>query len=79
MAKAINNTSGGIGKNEDSAKAKKNRAQDAYGVSAQCKTHSYSFLIKFFSFADSKAICWLGVSEVMAIDISFLYQKKLFK
>ena len=27
MARAINKTSGGIGKNEDSAKAKKKRAQ----------------------------------------------------
>ena len=34
-AKAINNTSGGMGKNEDSANANTNRAIGPYGVFAQ--------------------------------------------
>lgn len=37
---AINKTSGGMGKNEDSIKEIMQRAGKAYGVVAQCKTQS---------------------------------------
>ena len=43
----INNTSGGIGKNDASAKEIPHRALGPVGFSASDKTQSYSFLIKF--------------------------------
>ena len=48
-ANAISNTSGGIGKKEDSANASKNRTTGPYGVSAQWRTQSYNFRIIFMS------------------------------
>jgi hypothetical protein len=47
IASVIRRTSGGTGKKDDSANASKKSAGTAYGVSAQCKTQSYSFLINF--------------------------------
>jgi hypothetical protein len=43
---AINNTSGGRGKKEDSAKAKPKRAGTPYGESAQDSIQSYNCLTK---------------------------------
>ncbi len=40
IARAINRTSGGIGKKDDSANARMNNAGTPYGVSAQCSTQS---------------------------------------
>ena len=52
-ANAISNTSGGIGKKEDSANASKNSTTGPYGVSAQCKTQSYNFRTIFRSRGNS--------------------------
>jgi len=48
-AKAISNTSGGMGKKEDSANASKNSTTGPYGVSDQWRTQSYNFRIIFMS------------------------------
>ena len=48
-ANAISNTSGGMGKKEDSANAIMNSAMGPYGVLAQCKTQSYNFRIILMS------------------------------
>ena len=48
-AKAISNTSGGMGKKEDSANASKNNTTGPYGVSAQWRTQSYNFRIILMS------------------------------
>ena len=47
IQRGINNTSGGIGKNDASAKEIPHRALGPVGFSASDKTQSYSFLIKF--------------------------------
>ena len=45
-ARAINNTSGGIGKNDASENANINSAMEPYGVSAQLNIQSYNILIE---------------------------------
>ncbi len=45
--KAINKASGGMGKNDDSANAIKNKAIAPFGESAQCKTQSYILRTNF--------------------------------
>ena len=52
-ASAINNTSGGIGKNDASENANKNSAMLPNGVSAQLNTHSYNFLIEVNNLLDN--------------------------
>ena len=52
-ASAINNTSGGIGKNEASENANKKSAMLPYGVSAQLNTQSYNFLIEANNLLDN--------------------------
>ena len=47
--RAINKTSGGIGKKDDSAKANIKRAIAPYGVYAQDKTQSYNFRMYFIN------------------------------
>ena len=48
-ANAISNTSGGMGKKEDSENASKNNTTGPYGVSAQWRTQSYNFRIILMS------------------------------
>ena len=52
-ASAINNTSGGIGKNDASENANKNSTMLPYGVSAQLNTQSYNFLIEVNNLLDN--------------------------
>ena len=52
-ASAINNTSGGIGKNDASENANKKSAMLPYGVSAQLNTQSYNFLIEVNNLIDN--------------------------
>ncbi len=40
IARAMSRTSGGMGKKDDSAKARKKRATEPYGVCAQLRTQS---------------------------------------
>ena len=54
-ANAISNTSGGIGKKEDSANAIKNSTTGPYGVSAQWRTQSYNFRMILMSRENSLA------------------------
>lgn len=64
MHKAISNTSGGTGKNDDSAKARKKRAGLPYGVSAHDNTQSYKNLTIC---TEHLPFAWLhGVSDVIA-------------
>ncbi len=48
-ANALSNTSGGMGKKEDSENASKNSTTGPYGVSAQWRTQSYNFRIILMS------------------------------
>ena len=52
-ASAINNRSGGIGKNDASENANKNSTMLPYGVSAQLNTQSYNFLIEVNNLLDN--------------------------
>ena len=53
MASVINNTSGGIGKNDASENATKKSAMLPYDVSAQLNTQSYNFLIEVNNLLDN--------------------------
>ena len=51
--RAINNRSGGIGKNDASENANIKSAMEPYGVSAQLNTQSYNFLIEVNNLLDN--------------------------